>query len=123
MEDNLEQNLEILKNINNIDIDIDIFNILKEVQKLTNPYKLILFHRKVGNSGKTLSFKICIVINIKNKLEIEKNIYKNIDSDIPFDVIIYTQEEWEKLKYKKHSFVNKILKIGIIIDESKQTHQ
>ncbi|MBP0979137.1 MAG: hypothetical protein J6C55_00605 [Oscillospiraceae bacterium] len=117
MEDNFSQNLEISENI-------DIFDILKEIKNLTNPDKLILFHRKVGSSKKTLSFKICIILNIKNKLEIEKNIYKNIDSDIPFDVIIYTQEEWETLKSKKHSFVNKILKTGILIDGSQeQTHQ
>ena len=39
-----------------------------------------------------------------------------INLDISHSV---TQEEWEKLKSKKHSFVNKILKTGIFIDEQK----
>ena len=100
-----------------IDEKMDILDTLKDIKKLIKPVSLILFHRKLGHSGQTLSFKICVVIDVKNKLEVEKNIYKDIDSDIPFDVIIYTQEEWNQLKLKKHSFANKILKRGNIINE------
>lgn len=109
----MNENIEIEK------IEDNIKNTLYDIKQLVKPVALVLFHRKIGNSGKTLGFKICIVIDTKNKLETEKNIYKNIDCDIPFDVILYTSEEWNYLKLKKHSFANKILKSGYVFYESK----
>ena len=97
----------------------EIRNIIENIKKLIKPYWIILFHRKVDNRGQILSFKVCIIIDPADKIEVEKNIYKNIESEIPFDVILYTHEEWEQLSRKKNSFANKILKRGTIINGKK----
>lgn len=99
----------------NVEKSRDLDLILDEIKKLVNPVKLILFHKKTGNSEKIIGFKVCIIVDTKNKLEIEKNIYKHIDSNIPFDVILYTCDEWNKLKLNEHSFVNQILQKGYFI--------
>ncbi len=94
----------------------DIKDIIDKIEKLVNPVKIILFHRKIANNGLTMSFKICIITQSQNKLEIEKKIYKSVDSDVPFDVVLYTIDEWEKLKSNDNSFANKILKRGKVIN-------
>ena len=96
---------------------MDIDSLLKEIKEMVRPAKVILFHRKVENEGKTLSFKICIITQNKNKFDLEKEVYKNIDSDIPFDIIVYTSSEWERLKLNDDSFASKILSRGFFIDE------
>ena len=98
----------------------DIKDTIEKIKKLVNPAKLILFHRKVANNGLTMSFKICIITDSENKFEIEKQIYNSVDSDIPFDVVLYTIDEWEKLKLNDTSFANKILKRGKVINGQTQ---
>lgn len=98
-------------------------SVMTDIKKIIKPDEIILFHKKVDNAGKVISFKICLVVetngDFDEKLEIEKNIYKNIDSDVPFDVIIYTCDEWDRLKFEKHSFANNILKRGDFFSEQK----
>ncbi len=90
----------------------DIKSVIDDIKNFAKPSEIILFHKKVSNVGTTIGFKVCLVMDVDDKLEIEKNIYKHVDSDVPFDVIIYTCDEWNKLKSEKHSFANNILKRG-----------
>ncbi len=98
----------------NIDKNTDLNLILDQIKNLIKPINLILFHKKTGNNGRVVGFKVCIIVDTKSKLDLEKYIYKNIDSNIPFDVILYTSDEWNKLKLKENSFVNQILQKGRI---------
>jgi acid stress-induced BolA-like protein IbaG/YrbA len=80
-----------------------------------SPDKIILFSSKVNCSGETNSFKICIVKETDNKDELEKQIYLEIESEIQFDILIYTPNEWEKHSTNKHSFAYSICKKGTLI--------
>lgn len=123
---NQRQNQDVQDGDANIEVSC-IRSVVNDIKKIINPNEIILFHRKISNTGEIISFKICLVVETKgdlgnkldNKLDIEKNIYKNIDSDVPFDVIIYTCDEWDSLKLKKHSFANNIFKRGCFFGEQK----
>lgn len=80
-----------------------------------SPEKIILFNSKLKNSGETKSFKICIIKETTNKNEMEKQIYLEIESEISFDILIYTPEEWKKHTADVHSFAYSISKKGTVV--------
>jgi hypothetical protein len=73
---------------------------------------VILYNVKRSVDGEIRSFKICVIINAANKLDTEKHIYLDVDSDIPFDVLVYTPAEWDELLTEKSSFACRIIKEG-----------
>ena len=81
------------------------------------PKKIILFSRKDDLSGNCLSFKLCILLNCKDKLEAEREIYINTDSEIPFDIIVYTPDEFEDNLGVVGSFASKVNRTGIVVYE------
>jgi hypothetical protein len=83
-----------------------------EVVKNYKPEKIILYNLKRSLDEEIRSFKICVIIETQNRLETEEKIYLNIDSEIPFDVLVYTPAEWEELIVENSSFACRILKEG-----------
>ena len=81
------------------------------------PQKIILFNQKQGVGGRLLSFKLCIVVETDDKSEIERKIYLGIESEIPFDVVLYTPLEWEELVNTPHSFAGIINGTGVVVYE------
>lgn len=81
------------------------------------PQHIILFSEKKNLKGELSSFKICIVANTNNKEGVEHLLYLNIESDTPFDILIYTVEEWGISCLKKGSFAQKILENGYCLYE------
>lgn len=81
------------------------------------PQHIILFSEKKNLIGELSSFKICIVVDINNKEEVEHLLYLNIESDTPFDILIYTTQEWSRLCIKKGSFAQKVLESGYCLYE------
>ena len=98
-------------------MDKFIANVVEQITKLVDVHKIILFSKKEDLTGEISSFKICVIISCGMKNVCEKNIYINVDSEIPFDVVVYTYEEWENLRKTKGSFGNKIDNIGRVIYE------
>lgn len=47
----------------------------------------------------------------------EKRIYLEVESDISFNIIVYTHEEWLRLKNDDTSYVASIIKKGVLIYE------
>lgn len=77
-----------------------------------SPHNLFLFSLKRSPSGEAKSFKVCVVLDTKDKAAAEKRIYLDIDSEIPFDVLVYTPDEWSALLREEHSFVRRITEEG-----------
>jgi acyl-ACP thioesterase len=86
-----------------------------EIVKNYNPEKIILYNIKRSVGGEIRSFKICVILETRDRHEMEKKIYLNVDSDIPFDVLVYTPAEWENLISEKSSFACRIIKGGTYI--------
>lgn len=63
------------------------------------------------------SFKLCIISPVDNKREIERSVYLQADCEIPFDLLVYTHEEWERLAGEPDSFAWKLDRTGLVIYE------
>lgn len=79
------------------------------------PKKVLLFSRKRDLDGATTSFKLCIIADTEDKTQIQKEIYLNVDCDVPFDVVLYTPDEWEELSADDATFAYRITKTGCVI--------
>ncbi|NMA79057.1 MAG: nucleotidyltransferase domain-containing protein [Clostridiales bacterium] len=80
-----------------------------------DPNKIIMFSYKLNIRNEITSFKICMVIDTTDKEQLEKDIYISIDCCIPYDIIIYTPDEWDRLLQIPHSFAEKINATGVVL--------
>lgn len=102
-------------------MSIDDFNketdsIKKQIIEKYNPKEIILF----GSVAKGLfrehsDIDLCIIMDTTNKRELLTNLYIDIESNIPFDLVLYTIEEWENCKNDKSSFAYSIVNTGVKI--------
>lgn len=79
------------------------------------PEKIIIYNKKANLSGRVSSFKLCAVIDTQNTLACEGEIYARIECDLPFDVLVYTPEQWEIFVAQRDSFAAKIAGTGVEI--------
>ncbi len=89
--------------------------VASEIEAGVNPEHIILFNQKKGIAGKLISFKLCVVVDTDDKSKVEKRIYLGIDSEVPFDVVIYTPAEWNELVNTPHSFASIINETGVVV--------
>ncbi|MCI5802585.1 MAG: hypothetical protein SOX72_07855 [Oscillospiraceae bacterium] len=94
----------------------------KEVAQVTDwiagrfhPRMILLYSRKTDVQGKLSSFKICVVADVPDKEAMEEDIFLHVDSDVPYDVISYFPEEWDRLTKDKNSFASRIIGAGSVI--------
>lgn len=82
-----------------------------------SPSKMFLISNKISTTGELTSFKLCIIISdsVASVSEMECKLYMDVDSDIPFDLVIYKNSEWEELKDDIGSFAWKINNTGTLI--------
>lgn len=91
-------------------------NIKNKIIKIYNPDKIILFGSLAkGVIRQNSDIDLCIVKNVDDKRKLISDIYINIDSLFPFDIIVYTVKEWEDNIKDKASFAYKIFKEGKLL--------
>lgn len=98
-----------------MEVNDNIKRVCEDIVKSYNPEKVILYNVKRSVSGEIRGFKICVIADTDNRFDMEKHIYLNTDSDIPFDVLVYTPKEWTELINEKNSFACRIIKEGTYI--------
>lgn len=99
------------------DLNEDIKNVCEQIIRMIAPDKIILFSQKFNVKNEILSFKLCIILETHNKNEDEKRIYLQTDSDMPFDVVIYTPNEWLDHCESKGSFAHRLKYKGTVVYE------
>jgi hypothetical protein len=95
-----------------MELNENIQKVCDDIVRLFKPEKVILFHVKRSLDGVIRSFKICVIIDTDDKNSTEKHLYLDVDSDIPFDVLVYTPAEWKGLLAEKSSFACRIIREG-----------
>lgn len=98
-----------------MELNANIKKVCDEIEKNFNPDKVILYNVKRNVSGEMRGFKICVIVNTANRLDTEKHIYLDVDSEIPFDVLVYTPVEWDKLLSEKSSFACRVIREGTYV--------
>ena len=81
-----------------------------------SPAKIILFgsHTK-GTAVLKSDIDLCIIKDTDNKRKLLTDMYLNIESSKPFDLILYTTAEWNECINDTTSFACLINKKGIVV--------
>jgi hypothetical protein len=80
-----------------------------------SPQGIVLISKKINNQGELTSFKIALLVDddISSISELECKIYIDVDSNIPYDIVIYRVSEWLYLKEDTSTFAYKIYSQGV----------
>ena len=96
--------------------DKEIRSICDGIKQLFDVEKLIVFSvKRSENDGSVTDFDLCAVADTDNKNAWLKKAYLEIDSDIPFDIFLYTPAEWESLTKQTESFASRIARKGCVV--------
>ena len=90
-------------------------SLVDELTAYCAPQYVYLFSAKTDPADDLLSFKLCIVIDTQDKDRLEHDLYLELDCEYPFDIVIYTEEEWERFTKKENSFAKTIFEKGRLI--------
>lgn len=90
-------------------------SVVEKITELLIPDVIYLYNQKVNANNAVTSFKLCVVADVPDKFAAERDIYMEIDSDVPFDILIYTGEEWNGLVVNHTSFAHKIKETGTVV--------
>lgn len=90
----------------------DASRLAQEIVRLCGPEEIWLYNRKMDLEGKTTSFKLCVVVGSGDKQLAEQKIYLTLDCPVPYDLTIYTRQEWKEAGENPHSFAFSILTKG-----------
>lgn len=93
----------------------DISALCGQIVEMLHPEKVILFSRKIHLNGETSSFKLCVVADVADEREAQKQIYIGLDCDIPYDVVVYRPERFEELRENEGSFAQQIDRTGRVL--------
>lgn len=89
--------------------------LIESVASLCSPRKIYIFSMKYDLRQNVTGFKLCVVADTADKRKLEQDIYLTLDCEIPYDVVIYTSEEWEQFSGSGHSFAHSILEKGVLV--------
>lgn len=91
--------------------------IIRQIAKRYQPKSMILFGSLArGVIHENSDIDLCIVIDTENKRKLAADMYLQVESEVPFDLIIYTPEEWKKHISNTSSFAYHILKEGRVLN-------
>lgn len=86
--------------------------LVDDIAKLCAPEEIYLFSVKVNLREEVTSFKLCLIADTGNKAQLEQKIYLSLDCELPYDVVIYTADEWKAFLNNPLSFAHSILEKG-----------
>ena len=92
-------------------------NLIKEqIVSRYAPSKIILFGSQAkGVATRKSDIDLCIVKDTENKRELLIDMYLSIESSKPFDLLLYTESEWNQCVNDTTSFAYLINKKGAVI--------
>lgn len=88
--------------------DARLKDLCDQIIRISNASRVILFSFKQDTDGNLSSVKLCVLIRSGDSQEMEHRLYVEIDSELPFDVLVYNQDEWAELIENKMSFAARI---------------
>ena len=92
-----------------------IADVTQQIVAMLDPVKIYLYNQRLSSEGHTSSFKVCVILRTGERSAAERQIYLNIDCEVPFDVLLYTAEEWDELSAQPDTFAHKILQTGAVL--------
>jgi predicted nucleotidyltransferase len=97
-------------------IENEIQSIKNQLVELLSPKSIILFgSQSKGTARKNSDIDFCIIKNTDDKKALLTNAYIHIESTKPFDLILYTEDEWNAAQDELSSFAHLIKKGGLVL--------
>lgn len=96
-------------------LDTKIKGLCDEIVRIADPVRVILFSFKQDTEGNLSSVKLCVVIKGEDSRMMEQKLYVEIDSELPFDVLVYNRDEWNELISDGMSFAARINSSGRVL--------
>lgn len=93
--------------------------LLPEIIRLSAPEEIILYNSKTSPAGRLTSVKLCVIVSGDDARAVEHELYLSLDADIPFDLLVYSRMEWERLLTDRLSFACRIRETGRSVYEKK----
>lgn len=92
--------------------------IVKGILSCCTPQNIILYSEKTSLYDHCLrAANFCVIVQTDDKKELIRKLYLSIPADIPFDILLYTPKEWEKMTADSASYASHILRKGKVIYE------
>lgn len=99
-----------------VDFNKELESIKKQIVENYEPKEIILFGSLAKGIFKADSdIDLCIIKDTNDKRKLLADIYTNVNICIPFDIVLYTVEEWNKCINDKSSFAYIINNTGVKI--------
>ncbi|MEN6459967.1 MAG: nucleotidyltransferase domain-containing protein [Syntrophomonas sp.] len=91
----------------------EIQSIKEQVIRLFKPEKILMFGSQAKGSARQQSdIDLCIILNTDNKRALLADMYLQIDSKRPLDLILYTPQEWSQVVGESGTFAYMIAEKG-----------
>lgn len=92
----------------------EIENIKDQIIKKYNPKDIYLFgsHAK-GIIRKSSDIDLCVIIDTDKKRELIQEMLYELDYKVDLDLVIYTEEEWQKYRHDLSTFASIINRTGV----------
>ena len=86
-----------------------------DIVRLCAPKKIYVFHQKTSPDGALTAVKLCVIVPSGDAREAEGRLYAELESELPFDLLVYTEEEWRLLLGTELSFARHIGDTGRVL--------
>lgn len=96
-------------------LPLEITSLTEEIVALCSPLAVWLFSAKRDLKQRITSFKLCIVADTDQKALLEQKLYLSLDCPVPYDIILYTKEEWSLFSGQEFSFAYTIRQKGVLL--------
>ena len=91
-------------------------SIKEQIVARYNPNKIVLFGSQAkGTATKKSDIDLCVVTDTNDKRSLITDMYLSIESDRPFDLVLYSEVEWQECISDTTSFAYLINKTGVAI--------
>lgn len=85
--------------------------VLKQIIAIAKPEAVFLYNCKHDLDGELTSFKLCVICEYENKRRLLTDIF-DVDCETPFDVLLYTKEQFRQLRDDTAAFANRVFTKG-----------
>ena len=96
---------------------------VEQIKKIFDAEALYIFGVKYNSQEMeyVTDFDICVVADFceEDRNALLKKAYMQTDCDVPFDIFLYTPEDFERFSKEPASFVSRILRVGRLYDGQK----
>lgn len=89
--------------------------VCNEIKRLFSVESIIVFGvKRSEREDRVTDLDVCVVAETEDKKGWLRKAYLEIDSEIPFDLFLYTPTEWETLTKQSESFASRIARKGCV---------